>query len=535
MTGHLVAGFDDVGYPGLMLPLGTSYARGQAALHYDIPSNPEDPGLPHDDWFSAFADAWYGDSSHSSMVASIPDLKHMQSLRDAWAAYKRNGVLPTDSEVDEPTSDSSQGWSSHDNILRQRFIYFYDSQANYGNTRAHGVGTGLDSTSAMYVQIQGYSASTHSWVLPRMNGQQVLGWRYSGGAPLGKGGASKWTSVFSFGQWGGEYMRDIAAGIISVAGAALAAFTAGASLGLAGVVVSAMKAMLDQAKNCALSGKSVDFFPVVLAAGQSLLKEAGPDLAKAVSRMPEMAQAVTRLSAMAAGIEKAIGNVDKYLDENVGKLVNGDFSTWIHTASQQAAKNGWKPQWDAAMQMVGGGGGLDQDGLPIGPLPSVGRFFMEQTKKAANMEELGNIFENAPWYAKGTIHLGAITRAVEIGGEAYVDPRTLSQGRRTGLTSARYINSTRGRAENVQAPILVRVTAPSSPKSLHADPPSTMAKAAIIAVPIAAGGGLFLKHLIKKGSTVLWVGGALALAGLYVWNEGRHAPIFLSPKTEKKQ
>lgn len=463
-----VGGFDDIGFPGLMRPLGYSYSLGQAALHYPIPSNPQDAGLPADDWLLEFASAWSGDPFHPLPSTSLDVLKRTQSFRDAWAAFKRNGTLPTDSEVIAPTADESQGWTSADNILRQRFVYFFDSQDNYGRSAAHGVATGLDSTSAMYVQIQGYSASTHTWVLPRVKGQQAMGWRYAGTSPLVHGGAAQWTYAYSFGQWGADNAVAIAQAVLAVAGAALAAFTAGASLGLAGVVVSAMTSMLKQASACAVSGKSVDFFPVLLAAGQAVLKEEGPDLRKAIARMPDMGQAITALTSATAKVEKAIGNVDTYLDANVGKLINGDFGTWLRTATATATKESLTAQWPAAIQMVGGGGGLDQDGQVIAPIASVGRFFVEQTQHAIDHAELQSIFDAAPWYAKGSVHLGAVTRAIEFG--AAVDARQLVT--KPHLLSARYMASARyaERAPGTASPVLTRVTPPPPPRSLATQP-----------------------------------------------------------------
>lgn len=464
-----IAGFDDVGYPKLMRPLGYSYSIGQAALHDYIPADPQDPGMPHPDHLLPFLRAVMADA-----FAPIDELRleagdANAKVRAAWRAFLRNGPLPTDVEVLAPTADESQGWSAADQILRTRYVYWYDSTENYGNIKAKGVVQILDDTAAMYLQIQGYSASTHSWVLPRKFGQQCLAWRYDNKDPAIPTGP--WKYVFSAGQWMVDNTGAIASAIITVAGAMLAAFTGGASLGVAGAVIASMRAMMQAAMSAAVSGRSVDWFPVALQAGEAVLKEAGPALERAISRLPEAHQAIVSATAALAKVEKAIGTTIETLDKDIGKAIPGTFRTWIDTAQKAAKAEGWIPEWAAVTQLVGGGGGLDQDGRPIAPIASVGRYFAEQARGALHADELEQIFSNVPWYAKGHFHLGAVTRAIEIGTDEHLALR--GSQRHAKPVQAPHPEAQQMRMAAAAPQAAPPVAPPATPYALPPTPPAT--------------------------------------------------------------
>lgn len=548
----------DLGYPN-MSPLGVSYAMGQAGLHQDYSPDPNDPGAPPDEAALAFFDAasagvapdrstWTAEQ----ITQAIKEAKSDSDTRGLWQAFLNNGPIPTDAENPSPTNGL---WGADDNITKERHIYSYQQQDN-------PVWFVLNANAALYCQIQGYSLSTNSWVLPRIAGTQVTRWRYDGaqGGPV-RTGSSQWKGVVGATAWlhaHGDAIKTWALIIGSIlitvvtfgVGAAVTVPLSTAILGtglvvdaaaataLAVAIVGAIGGLCSALLKAAVTGDSSQLIGALIDAAvavggaaakgidfNKLAKDPtiGPVITEAKDVVDTMGKAANAIKALAP-----VGGVDAV--EN-----------WIKAAGDQA-KNVPFVNWDQVKKLTGPAGG-------------VGDFFVTQMKNAANSAEMAAIHAASPWYAKGFATLGATMRAAEIV-QQQGDPRALSQGRNTGLMSVRYMNSSEGKLASMQMqPILAHATPLKKAGAGGRDGASlgemgrinvapAMAKAAAVAVPAAIGGGLFLKYaatsmLSRAGGAVVerylgwWIGGIVLIAGAYVVKSGSDAvqPLRLLPPT----
>lgn len=482
----------DLGY-GNMFPLGRSYAFGQAVLHQEIAPNPNDPGLPNDGDLLAFADACDGadtdrsDWSSAQFDAALKAARARSDLRTLWSIYAANGPLPVDGQTDQG-STTADLWGADDNIQKERYVYIYATEnPNF---------FGLDETSALYVQIQGYSTSTNTWVLPRIGGAQVTRWRYDGpiGGPVrtgsrqykGKIGISEymhahgeaiktWTlvaisvilTVFTAGV-GAAVIAPLAVGISAATGIAAAAATV-----IAGNIVAALGGLAFAGIKAAMTGDSSQLVGALVKLGGAVAPVAGAEFSNLTSHVD--------LGEFGSAVKDIATTFTKLKDSLQGD--EAQIETWLKAAAAQAKLVPFV-DWTKAEKIVG---------AEVG---SVSGFFIGQARHAVNADELTALYNNAPWYAQGIVQYGATLRALEIV-QTSPDPRALAQGRDTGLVSVLYMLSAKGQLEaKNKAPALTRIT-PVSTKNANAPAVGTTgasvgALGAVAALRVASSSSAFV-------------------------------------------
>ena len=399
-------------FPGCR-PLGVSYSLGQGILHGDIPPSPSDPSIPDDDHLVDFGEAVEGSIydregwTEQTYANKLSELKARQDVRDAYAAYLRNGPIPTDTEMDGAVDDV---WDKADRIIKTRHIYFYDDMSNYGNTMAHGVVYGMGAGSALYLQIQGYSDSAGAWALPKKSGTTVKAWRQDFGS-----GAGHWKEVFSAGDWVGEHHDSIMQAFTYVFLAAVTFMTGGLAATLVPVLVGTLGLTAATAVSSAtfLTGAVVGGAKWLLTGDSSQFVNGMITSAAEIPSNMSQADAeglATKFPGTAAFV-KGIGNTFKQVGEQIAKypeiqaLVTAGDSIGAYLKSAQNIATGI-PIIDKAYYKAA------RDGL--GGLYSVGGAFFERTKAAVSAEAIKEIHDLVPWYAKGYVIYAGTGRAAEI-------------------------------------------------------------------------------------------------------------------------
>lgn len=509
------------------LPLGLSYAIGQAVLHQQIPADPKDSTLPDPSYIHLFYDALNGYSidrsswstadlqselygftypadksvntngliiqpggvnSYNGLGTWIPEvqpdgsgwpeftgtdgfLKYgnytllpmggvdfngnpikpiqlplvtgyaLDDIRHLYAGYLRNGVIPADfiiTDSSQFTKDSSQNsiWSDGDQVSKEKHIYFY------GDTDFHDVPTGAglgyqgyegQSTPwwmncALFVQIQGYSEKQGKWILPSQMNETVSVWRNDGGG--------KWTTIFSPSEWFIENRQAIEATYIAIFGTVLSIATAGAaaalavalaiSIAAATAICTAIAGMAIWAIKAVMTGDSTGMMDQIVTIGNASLQLTEQELGNLADQFPQAGETMKDINETIAQVKNQINNnptlqAIKNQIDTTGQLIDSDlaeFKQYINAASNLVPGTGGTsgvPQlkgfqlfpninqnyWNKATDMAGGIG-------------TTGYYFMLQTKLANSVDDLTNVFTNAPDYAKDYVKFGSTIKSAEI-------------------------------------------------------------------------------------------------------------------------
>ena len=388
-------------FPGCR-PLGVSYSLGQGILHGDIPPSPSDSSIPDDDHLVDFGEAVEGSIydregwTEQTYANKLSELKARQDVRDAYAAYLRNGPIPTDTEIDGAVDDV---WDKADRIIKTRHIYFYDDMSNYGNMMAHGVVYGMGAGSALYLQIQGYSQSAGAWALPKKSGTTVKAWRQDFGS-----GAGHWKEAFSAGDWVSEHEATIFQALTYTFLAFLSFVTAGLAVALApvlGIFGPFISAAITGGAKWLLTGDSNQFVNgMITSAAEIPEKMTQEDVDALAAKFPGTASFVKGIGSTFKKVGEQIAN-----SPEVKALMGAGDSIGSFLKSAQNIATGI-PIIDKAYYKAA------RDGL--GGLYSVGGAFFERTKAAVSAEAIKEIHDLVPWYAKGYVIYAGTGRAAEI-------------------------------------------------------------------------------------------------------------------------
>lgn len=403
-----------------VFPVGYSYSLGQGILHQDIPADPSDPTLPAPEYLLAFGEAVDGGiydreaMSQAQLDAKRSQLAQRQDVRDAYAAFKRNGPIPEDYEV----AQADPNFAAADRVSRSRYVFFYDRLKNYGNVGAHGVAIGMGDDSALYVQIQGYSESAQAWALPTKWGTHVRGWRQD----FGTSGPGSWKAVFSAGDWTDEHADEIKIAFAVVGGLILTVVSGGA----AGVVIAALVSTLGvttavaSGMVLAATGMLIGAWKTAMTGDSRYMMQASID---ASAQLKDVApEALDKLAAKFPGTAQYLKSVGKTVqtfaekiktDPTVQQLVNaaGNVEKQIEGYAQGAKAIAQQipivgpDTYKAALDSVGG-------------LNSVGAPFIKAIQHAPTLDDVKAIATQVPWYATGYAQLATLLRAAEIEQEA---------------------------------------------------------------------------------------------------------------------
>lgn len=406
-------------FPGVR-PLGISYSLGQGILHSDIPANPSDPSLPDDAYLVDFGEAVDGGIydregwTKETLATKLSELKARQDVREAYAAYKRNGPLPTDSEMEGAVDNI---WDKADQIFKTRHVYFYDDISNYGNIMAHGTIYGMGAGSAMYLQIQGYSLSANAWALPKQWGESVPAYRQDFGT-----GQGHWKAVFSAGLWVNEHNGAIFTAITTVFLIGVTAASAGAataiipvltpilgSVALATSVAGFLASTLVGAVKWLITGDSEAFARGVITEGANIpANMSKEDSEKLAAKFPAT-------SAFVKGIGSTFKQINNQIEKspelrallNAGDSIGGFLKAAEKSVSltnilgEKIIPKVGAEYYKAARDALGG-------------LNSIGGAFFEKVKNAASVEAIKELHDLVPWYAKGYVLYAGVGRATEL-------------------------------------------------------------------------------------------------------------------------
>lgn len=475
-------GEESLGYPGKMVPLGFSYVLNQAVLHADIPADPNDATLPHPDYYEDVCAAVmsveniipgaavrgmttvYNDDDGSVLqyvlvdptgqgyagavytnLADVPDptqaeLDYVKSrVRMFYTGpWKSNGPIPEDAEISGGVggSWSQGGWGVNDNVTKERHIYCYRT-AGPGNSEFGSafIDFGLGATSAMYLQIQGYSLSTLSWVLPRpINNNQTLWYR--------KSSASGWTtkdvvsaddSVLAGYRWFIVAVGTIViavctagigtaavAGIISGVAAGAAISTAVATEALIAILTSAIGGLVSWGMKLVASGQTgkgdIDLWGAVASMGAAVIPAiengAGDALGTVISRIGASSPAV--LNDFLSSVGKDIAQVESGVQSILGTVdtTAATIGDIVKSAQSYAGLAG------SVLNVLGQtslASKIDADywGKLNKAMGATGTAIINQIRRAG-LDQLSDFENQLPWYAQGYLKIGAAVRAIEV-------------------------------------------------------------------------------------------------------------------------
>ena len=419
-------GLENLGYP-TMFPLGQSYVFGQWVLHEpNIPQNPADASLPRDDYLVGFGDALTGDNvdrshwqaaDYAKAAVSIkadPDI--LGQIRLLYAAYINNGPLPDDAQYDSASGGGV--WNASDNITKERHVYFY------GGTGAWGQMSG-GLILAKYLQIQGFtlnvgvpdgSKDPGMWVLPRMQGEQILCYRYNadhGGPPYDD---SQWKAVFNITSWANENYQALMIAFIvilsivitiitfgagSAAMAALAPALLAVGITLTPTMVGAIDAMLTSfaigAVKMALTGDSSGLMAALSQAG-SIATTLSPQVVTALGNTKIGQQVTSFINNVTVQINAVTADAQAAIS-----LGQSELSAFTNSATKLAGQFPTIDEnyWNLAKTAVGG---------QFAP----GSYFVNLARMAPDLPSLQSLEGQVPAYAAGFLQFGGTIRAAEI-------------------------------------------------------------------------------------------------------------------------
>ena len=492
-------GLEDLGYPGMM-PLGQSYVLGQWILHHDIPADPNDLTLPAPD----FIDGVYEAAAQQNLDkgAWLPAdfaahhaeaMANLDMVRGMFAAYQNNGPLPTDEEFPHPSGGDV--WAVADNISRERHVFFY------------GVIPGTQSW-AKFLQIQGFtlnipvvgvSDQPGMWVLPRLGGQQVFGWRYAAdhaGPPYDN---TQWKGTFSMAKWAYQNESAMATWFTIIYGTALTVATAGAASVAVPAIIGAAAAIgigLSTAEALAVLGivdtLIIGVVKFALTGDSSGLMAGIADAAGlAVKMSPQAIAALKAQCPDAVNFVQNVGNQIQSIETQAQGLISagaGALGAYVTAAQAQVGKfpliDG--NYWNLAKTAIGG---------EFAP----GSYFFNLARMAPDLPSLTALENEIPDYAQGFLQFGATIRAAEMAQIASFETK-YQGGQAVSMTNV-YAASLHS-SMNVSMPVSQQIQQPPKPKPPAIGPvksPEQVVQAhaaASSAAPIVIAGGFGLAWLL---------------------------------------
>jgi len=283
----------------------TAYdAQCATILRSNVPSDPNDPGMPAPEWVRAFCVAMGGDLKTTDGgawsapgfqwggldpqtltptargvvedVGSWPapqagEIFNGAAIRNAYAAFNWYGPLSGD--VETADGNVTWSWDAGDKVTRERYVFFY-LQAS-------------DASWNKCVQVQGFSQSKNQWILANAKGEDVRLWAWR---PTDSQFVGEWKSFFDLRRWLDENANAITEATIWVGALAVTAVTLGAAGGTVAAAAAA-SAAFTAAANAVLAlrgayanGDWMAAFKAVVSLGAAANTAAGGDLVTTIGK-----------------------------------------------------------------------------------------------------------------------------------------------------------------------------------------------------------------------------------------------------------
>lgn len=404
------------------MPLGFSYYQDllpQEVLHLDIPSNPNYPSHPADDYYDAFVvamgigapeAAWNAVRNGTPMpdflvehTPAMPDHERKPgwiyfipsnwsveaAVNNAFSAFKWYGVIPVDTE---DTNRVWANWDQNDNVTKERHVFSY--------LPAHAGGPlGYDDDKVNLVMtLYGWATNGDNagkWIMPEQSGAIV--------PMLFKRGPDTWVPMFSGARWMEDNAGAMSTVMLAIIGAMVTIVTLGgasaaviASLVAFQGLLAGVKAIGDNIKSGDMKGLLAGIYKAGSAASDlyansdTKVKDFTSDLAKSAPSgtawLNNVSQPFSKLyETTKAYIAQGSSEVDALLKSastaTMGYFPKIDTDYWKNALTNEAL--GGAKMWALKAQGVA-------------------------------KEQLGDFVNSVPWYAQEAAGLGATIRAVEI-------------------------------------------------------------------------------------------------------------------------
>jgi hypothetical protein len=394
----------------------------QDILHEDIPSDPNDPGLPHPDYYDRFVMAVglgnpnWGLNDDGKPDINLPlgpgvwnnapdrkpnwtyilpeDTSFSTVLRKAWESYKNYGPLRTDEEWPQETIFAS--WDSppefKENITKERIIYFY-TLTWFGpeGGGASGIIRGISSMD-LVAQVQGWNGS--QWILPQKWGESI--------PFIYKRGPNEWKAIFDFNRYTVENAQAIAATIAVIMSVIISAATLGAASPVAVAFSAALISGMNAVIKAGLSGDTTQVIGAVMQMGSAVLK-AGNDSGAFEKAVGELSKVTKGSSDKVIGWVNDVAKPFIKVYEEVEKIRAqvGVASAYLSSAKKYGVnmpvvnEDYWKKATDPAY---------------LGPFA----FWASKAKKFTSENALQDYVNGLPWFAQEIGGFGASIKMTEL-------------------------------------------------------------------------------------------------------------------------
>lgn len=398
------------------------YLCSQAILHEDIPSDPNNPSLPHPDYYDKFVMAvglgnpnWQlNDDGQPDINLPLgpgiwnnaPDRKPNWTyiipedtsfttvVQKAYASFKNYGPLPTDEETKEVYFFSQ--WDSppefEDNVTKQRVVYFYIlSWFGPSGGAASGIIRGIDSMD-LVAQVQGYNGK--EWILPRKWGESI--------PYVYKRGPTEWKALFDFNRYTMENAQAIATTCAVIMSVIISAVTLGTASPVAVAFSAALIAGMNAVIKAGLAGDTAGVITGMIQIGSAALK-AGSDSGAFDKAVSELSKATKGSSDKVVGWVNDVAKPFVKVYEEVEKIRAqlGTAGAYLASAKKYGLnmpvvnEDYWKKATDPSY---------------LGPFA----FWAKTAKKYTSEDELAKYVDNLPWYAQEIAGFGASIKYTEI-------------------------------------------------------------------------------------------------------------------------
>jgi hypothetical protein len=468
------------------VPAPTAYdAQCATILRADVPSDPNDAGMPRSDVVRAFCVAMGGD-----LVAAAPDgLAPFQfgnvapenltpsargvveevgswpapqpgevfngaAIRNAFAAFKWYAPLSGDTETDHP----SWSWDDSDKVTRERYVFWY-----------------LQDDSAQWqkcVQVQGFSNAKNTWILPSKWGESIQCWAWR---PTDSQYVGEWRTFFSWDRWNNENKSTIAGWAVWIAAAAVTLATLGAGAGVLAGAAAFQAAMyaLKKLYDAVGAGDPAVAVAAAVELGRNANAMADGDFLNAMAKgNPGLAEFTGKVAAPFAKIYDAAGGAAATVE-----------SVWSQaTALQSQVPKVNEGIWATALNTVGAGDAARGAGA-----------WLQMARLPSSAEVAGELWANAPSWAKDLVALGVGLSAAEQG-----------QARKGGgvMQSLYSVNVSRGGGMMQLSPSIANVVRSTwsavPPPASEASPPS------LVPVQSSGGSSAAAPLLLAGAAAALW-------------------------------
>jgi len=411
--------------PPTFIATEAAYLCSQAILHDEIPSDPNDPSLPHPDYYDKFVMAvglgnpnWQLNDDNQPDINlplgpgawnNTPDRKPNWTyiipedtsftavLRQAFAAYKNYGPLPTDEESDNVSFFNQ--WDSppefDESVTKQRVVYFYIlSWEGPSGGAASGIIRGIKSMD-LVAQVQGYNGK--DWILPKKWGESI--------PYVYKRGPSEWKALFDFNRYTVENAQAIASVCIVVMSVIISAATLGSATPIAATFGAALIAGMTTVIKAGLSG----------------------DTSQVIMGMIQMGSAALKAGSDSGAFNKAVAELSKATGGSSDKVI-----TWVNDVAKPFVK--FYEEVQKLRAQLGAAGAYLESAKKYGVnMPVVNddywkkatdpsylgpfAFWAKTARKYTSESTLKKYIEDLPWYAQDIAGFGATIKIVEMSQE----------------------------------------------------------------------------------------------------------------------